>query len=97
MPRPVKKIHLGDAALTLAQAFGIVVRNRRIELGLLQSELDHEGVMTQGYISAFELGKRQPNLTQIVDLARLLEMTPEELFSETLRLFRKGHPAKKRS
>ncbi|MEO3926679.1 helix-turn-helix transcriptional regulator [Micromonosporaceae bacterium B7E4] len=58
--------------------FGNRLRNRRIEMGLSQKALAGDN-MTPSYISLLENGSRVPSLEVVIRLARLLDITPQEL------------------
>lgn len=66
-------------------AFGRILRNRRIALGLRQSDLEHHDFLDQSYISKLERGERQVCLRGILHLANVLQLTPGELIDEVAR------------
>lgn len=69
--------------LSPEQAFAVILRERRIALGLSQADLEDDGV-DRSYISKLELGKRQIGLRGIIVIARKLGMTPWELVREVV-------------
>ena len=72
-----------DAPKSLEDAFGRVIRERRLELGLTQLDLEGEDAgLEQSYISRLEAGKFQVCLRGIFHLASVLEMTPGQLLDE---------------
>ena len=66
--------------LTLERAFAIVLRERRMALGLHQKDLEaDDGTMDRSYISRLEHGRRQVCLRGIFHLADVLGMSTGEL------------------
>ena len=65
--------------LTLAQAFGSVLREARRDVGLSQVALAERSTIERTFISSMERGIRQPTLTTLFKLAAALEKTPDEL------------------
>ena len=61
------------------QAFGDVVRQRRLKAGLSQETLALECDLHPTYISMLERGVRQPSLETIFRLAGCLGMRPARL------------------
>lgn len=68
--------------LTPEDAFGRVLRERRLVLGLTQADLESEGGLERSYISRLEAGRYQVCLRGILHLARALQMTPSQLMRE---------------
>jgi transcriptional regulator with XRE-family HTH domain len=66
MPRPLRELEK-------------VVRERRLELGLTQSDLEDETALDRSYISKLELAKRVPDLLAIFHIAKKLQLEPHEL------------------
>lgn len=66
-------------------AFGRILRKRRKDLGLRQSDLEHHDFLDQSYISKLERGERQVCLRGILHLANVLQITPGELIDEVAR------------
>lgn len=64
---------------TPSQALGHVIRARRIELGLAQADLEGDADFHQTYISKIEQGMREPRLSTIIHLERVLRLPPGEL------------------
>ena len=80
MARPTKRPKIPEGGeITPRLAFAQVLRNRRIELGLSQTDLEGEGIMDASYVSKLELGKSQVCLDGFIYLAGRLEMSPAEL------------------
>lgn len=84
MPRK-KKTGAADDPRSPERVFGEIVRERRITLGLTQSDLEAEDVLDQTHISRIEAGKTQICLRGILQIAEALETTPEDLMGELRR------------
>lgn len=83
MARPLKSpIVSENDAITPQLAFAQVLRERRKELGLTQTDLEGEHQMDASYISKLELGKRTVGLDGFIYLAKRLGMKPSELMVE---------------
>lgn len=65
--------------MDLKIAFGRVVRQRRIEIGLTQEQLSFEADLRRTYVSIIELGQQQPSLSTIFKLAKGLQLEPSQL------------------
>lgn len=65
--------------MDLAEAFGGVMRELRLESGLTQEQLGFEAGLRRTFISVLELGQQQPTLTTIFKLAPALGLTPAAL------------------
>jgi len=65
--------------LELKIAFGRVIRQRRIDIGLTQEQLGFDADLRRTYISIIELGQQQPSLNTIFKLARALQILPSQL------------------
>ena len=63
----------------LAVAFGGVLRTTRNAAGLSQQELALEAGLDRTYISLLERGLRQPTLSTIFQLSRILQVKPSKL------------------
>lgn len=72
--------------MDIAQAFGKVLREMRIEAGLTQEQLGFEAGVCRTFVSILELGEQQPTLTTITKLASALAVKPSALVArvETL-------------
>jgi transcriptional regulator with XRE-family HTH domain len=57
----------------------MVLRQRRIELGLKQSDFEGEESFDRSYMSKLELAKRSPDLRAIFHIAHVLRLDPHEL------------------
>ncbi len=63
----------------LQEAFGEVVRQRRLRLGLSQEELSFACGRHRTYVSLIERGRNAPSITTLWMLAEALEIKPSEL------------------
>ncbi len=68
--------------ISLEQAFGLVVRERRLRLGLSQEALAFEADLHRTYISMLERGLRVPSLATIALLAEALGTRASTLVAE---------------
>lgn len=68
------------------QAFGLVVRDLRRRRDISQERLALESQLDRTFISLLERGLRQPSLTTILQIAKALEVSPEELVATVTRL-----------
>ena len=60
-------------------AFGIVLRDLRLQSGLSQEALGFAAYLQRNYISLMELGRNQPTITTIFKLAKALNIKPSKL------------------
>ena len=63
----------------LAQAFGRVLRERRLAVGLTQEKLALEAGVDRTFVSLLERGGRQPTLATLWRLANALGVMPSDL------------------
>lgn len=63
----------------LAQAFGQVLRERRLAAGLSQEKLALEAGVDRTFVSLLERGGRQPTLCTLWRLAEALRIRPSDL------------------
>ena len=70
---------VGKPKITVAQAFGLVLRQQRSERGLSQEALALEAGIQRNYVSLIELGKNQPTVTIVFKLASALSIKPARL------------------
>lgn len=68
--------------MDVAEAFGTVIREIRIEAGLTQEQLGFEAGIRRTYVSILELGQQQPSLTTVFKLAEALGMPAGELIQQ---------------
>ena len=71
---------------SIAKQFGEVLAALRVERGLSQEELASEAGLHRTFISLMELGKRQPTLTTVFELAAALGVRPSLLIRRTEKL-----------
>jgi transcriptional regulator with XRE-family HTH domain len=69
-----------------AIAFGQVVRQRRLALGLAQEELAHLALVERSHMGKIERGEHLPNLVMILKIARALNCKPGKLIDQTAQL-----------
>jgi transcriptional regulator with XRE-family HTH domain len=87
MPRPLRELQLPyGSPQNEVEAFAIVVRQRRLELGLTQGDLEDEDSCDRSYVSKLELAKRTPDLRAIFHIAEVLKLRPSELIDRVERL-----------
>lgn len=67
------------------QAFGRAVRELRSRRGISQERLALESQLDRTFISLLERGLRQPSLTTILQIARALDIAPEDLVAAVTR------------
>lgn len=60
------------------KAFGLVLRELRLQRGLSQEALGFEADLQRNYISMLELAQCAPTLTSIYKLATALSIRPSE-------------------
>ena len=65
--------------MTLAKAFGQVLRETRNDRGMSQESLALACGLDRTFISLLERGQRQPTLSSIFAIAGALEITPSML------------------
>lgn len=63
-------------------AFGPVLRERRLQAGLTQEQLAFEADIRRNYVSMLELGQNQPTLNMLFTLATALGCAPSDLLLE---------------
>jgi transcriptional regulator with XRE-family HTH domain len=76
--------HMG--AKPIAAAFGKVLRDCRIQVGVSQEDVALTAEIDRTFVSLLERGLRQPTLDTIFRLARALEIAPATLVSRTAAL-----------
>lgn len=67
-----------------AQAFGTVLMQHRLKIGLCKEDLARKAGISLTYPHLLEEGRRQPSISILCDLAPALQLSPEELLRETL-------------
>jgi transcriptional regulator with XRE-family HTH domain len=72
------------------EAFGVVLRDLRRERSMSQEALALESQLDRTFISLLERGLRQPSLTTILQLAKPLGISPEQLISSVTHVLSLG-------
>lgn len=86
MARPVKPLHIPEGEpLSPEIAFALVLRERRAELGLTQTDLEGDEEFDHSYISLLERAERQVGLRGILHLSHKLQMKPQDLIAEVVK------------
>lgn len=70
--------------LSAAQALAVVVRERRLTLGLSQEDLEDDQ-LTQSHVSKIERGQLELGIGRFIVLAGKLDWTPSELIEQVTR------------
>jgi transcriptional regulator with XRE-family HTH domain len=70
-------------------AFGRVLREERKRLKLSQEQLALHAEVDRTFVSQIERGVRQPTLTTLVKLSRVLQVAPSTLVARMERLLRR--------
>lgn len=65
--------------MNITKAFGIALRELRLEAGLTQEQLGLEADLRRTFISLLELGEQQPTVTTVFKLANALNVMPSEI------------------
>ena len=69
------------------QRFGEKLRALRVRRGMTLKELAGElGLAAHGYISELEAGKKSPTTEFVLNVARLFEVTTDELLKDELEI-----------
>lgn len=63
-------------------AFGKIVREKRLSLGLSQEKLAEQADLHTNYVGSVERGERNIAIENIYALAKALECSPKELISD---------------
>ena len=71
--------------MTIAEAFGEVVRELRSERGESQEAVAWRVGLNRPFLSELENGRKTPSLETIFRLAEALSTEPEEIVAETKR------------
>lgn len=72
----------GPHQLAQRAAFGLRVRNLRLEQGLSQEELAHLAELDRSYVGGIERGERNVGLDNIYRVADALGVEASELFTQ---------------
>lgn len=79
------------------EAFGVVLRDLRRGQSMSQETLALESQLDRTFISLLERGLRQPSLTTILQLARPLGVSPENLVASVMHVLSQGGEAREAS
>lgn len=71
--------------LEVVEAFGAVLRERRLQAQLTQEQLALEADIRRTYVSMLELGQHQPTLNMLFTLANALSCAPSDLLLDVER------------
>lgn len=74
---------LGEAAHTVGDRFGKVLRRLRKDKGLSQEALGLNAGLQRNFVSLIELGRNQPTLATVFKLAHALGVRPSFLIRLT--------------
>ncbi len=72
---------------TPEEIFGAILRRVRNEKGLSQERLALDGGLDRTFISLLERGKRQPSLTTLLQLSKVLGVKASEIIREVEKEF----------
>lgn len=72
--------------MNYAKAFGLAIREARLERKLTQEQLAEVAKLHPNFISLVERGRTQPALDSIFSLAGALEKSPIELMKRTVEI-----------
>ena len=70
-----------EADLTLQRQVGERIREIRLAKGISQEALAHEIGLHRTYVGSLERGERNPSLQVVSRLARLLEVSTDQLLA----------------
>ena len=85
-----KRVKLEPREEDIKKAFGKALRHVRKEKGYSQLELGELADCHFTFISQIERGVRQPTITTIFKLAKVLDVNPEELVRKTRLKYKKA-------
>lgn len=77
--------------MSLAIAFGRVLQAKRLQVGLSQEQLAQQCNLDRTYISLLERGLRQPTISSLFSLSKVLGIKPSELIKLTEDLYEAGN------
>jgi transcriptional regulator with XRE-family HTH domain len=69
--------------MSIATAFGRVLRRLRLEACMKQEQLGLEADLQRKFISLLELGEKQPTITSVFKLAAALQIKPGKIIALT--------------
>ncbi len=71
---------------SISKAFGHVLQQHRLAIGLSQENLSLAAGYDKNYVGMLERGERQPTLETLLDMAQALAVAPEQLVVQTREL-----------
>jgi transcriptional regulator with XRE-family HTH domain len=77
--------------MKINEAFGMILRKARRARSLSQSELALKTDLDRTFISLLERGERQPSLTTLFQIAKVLKTPPSDLVRQVERAHKKGN------
>jgi transcriptional regulator with XRE-family HTH domain len=83
--------------LEAVEAFGAVLRKRRLAAALTQEQFAFEANIRRNYVSMLELGQHQPTLSMLFTLAAALRCHPSDLLLEVEERLAKAHRKERRT
>lgn len=78
--------------MSVQRAFGEVLRECRNKADLSQEELAYRSGIDRTFVSLLERGLRQPSLSTILELAKVLGVPPGALVADVERRARRNRP-----
>lgn len=79
------------------EAFGLVLRDLRRERSMSQETLAMDSHLDRTFISLLERGLRQPSLTTILQIAKPLGLSPEDMVAAVTKVLSQGGEANEAS
>ena len=67
-------------------AFGMAVKERRLEKGISQENLGHLAQVERSHMGKIERGEHMPNLALIMKLAKALSIRPGKLVDRSIEI-----------
>lgn len=67
---------------TPEESFGVVLRHLRKKKGLSQERLALESGLDRTFISLLERGQRQPSLTTLLQISKVLDVKASEIIAQ---------------
>lgn len=74
-----KTLKLINREMSLAIEFGKILQTKRLESGLSQEQLAQQCNLDRTYISLLERGLRQPTITSLFNISKVLGIKASEL------------------
>lgn len=77
--------------MSLAVTFGKVLQTKRQEIGLSQEQLAQQCNLDRTYISLLERGLRQPTITSLFNICKVLNIKASEFIKLLEELYEAGN------